>query len=368
MCPLNLSQAQLPSLQGRGWSRAAILLRVIAVLVFLGLIYLLSRNQPLPGRLGQVSLLDIFWKLIVPLVPAILLLVPVLWRNICPLAQFNIIGHQVRSSLGRSPDRPPTGNKNVRLLHSKHGLYVAMSLLSLLVPARLLLLNADSEALAALLAVLAMASFAAGMFFPFKSGWCSSICPVYPVEKTYGMSPLLLGENTLCRIRISNHDLKCAGCIRECLDLKLTPGPGKSVGRTVKWRPGRGLRLFISAFPGFVAAYLVLSQYIRLEAFMLVPRCLLVYCSFLAMVLVSAGIYRVLERRLSTDVGAKRLDLLFVALAFNLYYWMAVPGVVAIVGSLLSTPDTVGLHSSLANAIGACGIFLLTACWLWRNW
>lgn len=48
------------------------------------------------------------------------------------------------------------------------------------------------------------------------------------------------------------------------------------------------------------------------------------------MVLVSAGIYRVLERLLSTDVGARRLDLLFVAIAFNLYYWMAVPGVVAI--------------------------------------
>jgi len=69
----------------------AVLLRAIAGVVFLAFIYLLSQNQPLLGHLGQVRPLDIFWKLIVPLVPAILLVAPVLWRNICPLAYFNIL-------------------------------------------------------------------------------------------------------------------------------------------------------------------------------------------------------------------------------------------------------------------------------------
>lgn len=91
MCPLNLSQAQVLSFHGRGWSRVAVLLRAIAGVVFLAFIYLLSQNQPLLGHLGQVRPLDIFWKLIVPLVPAILLVAPVLWRNICPLAYFNIL-------------------------------------------------------------------------------------------------------------------------------------------------------------------------------------------------------------------------------------------------------------------------------------
>ena len=349
----------------------AVLLRAFAVVVFLAFIYLLSQNQPLLGHLGQVRPLDIFWKLIVPLVPVILLVAPVLWRNICPLAYFNIVGHQMASAFEKGSDRgqplSTSSSRDIRLWLSKRGLYVAMSLLFLLVSARLLLFNAVSEALAVLLAVLAAASFAAGMLLPFKSGWCSSICPVYPVEKTYGMSPFVLGENTLCQIRISNHDLKCAGCIRECLDLKLANGPGKRVRQAVKWRPGKGLRLFISAFPGFVAAYVVLSQYVRLEAFTPVLRCLFVYCCFLAMVFVSVGIYRIFGRLLTpAGVAVRRLDLVFVAIAFNLYYWMAVPSAVAIVGSLLSTP--VGVHGLLANAAGMSGIFLLSAIWLWRNW
>lgn len=348
-------------------------LRATALLVFLLFIYLLGQNQPLPGQQGKVRSLDIFWKLIVPLVPAILLVAPVLWRNICPLAFFNIQGHKTAGAFDRGCDRgqpfPATGKKGIRLWLSKRGLYVAMSLLFLLVPARLLFFNAASEALAVLLFVLAVASFAAGALLPFKSGWCSSICPVYPVEKTYGMSPLVLGENTLCRIRTSNHDLRCAGCIRECLDLKLTNGPGKRVGQAVKWRPGKGMRLFISAFPGFVAAYVVFSKYVSLDAFTPVSRCLIVYFSFLAMVFVSMGIYRMLRSlplRAPIDVAARRLDLSFVAIAFNLYYWMAVPGAVAIVGSLLSTP--VGVHGLVANAACMSFTLLLSAIWLWRNW
>jgi hypothetical protein len=51
-------------------------------------------------------------------------------------------------------------------------------------------------------------AFIVGMLFKGKSGWCSSICPLLPVQRIYGQTPFLLVANTHCP--------PCVGCAKHC--------------------------------------------------------------------------------------------------------------------------------------------------------
>lgn len=353
------------ALKGEIWTRTALSLRFTSVAVLLILVYLLACNLPLPATLGEVRSVDVFWKLIVPLVPTILLVSPSLWRNICPLAFINIAGNNFRRLI-----KLRISSRSMEFALSKYGLHVAMFLLFLIVPGRLLIFNRNSEFLLLLLLLLAIASFLAGILFPYKSGWCSSICPVYPVEATYGLNPLILGENTLCRTQTAQGELNCLGCTRNCLDLKVTPGPRKTVGSNAEWHPSPALSFFIGAFPGFVSAYWLLSNCAQLNGPLEMSRCLLVYLYFLALILFSLAIHKLVRLVLRVKhmgvLGAKRLDLTYVALAFNMYYWMSIPGFVLTLGSLFDISsawdeDTIILATK-------AGVTLLSAIWIRRNW
>lgn len=350
------------ALQGEIWTLTAEALRIGAIMVFMILAYLLAKDVPLGSHLEQLRALDIFWKIIVPLVPAILLVSPALWRNMCPLAFLNIAGNRVKQLVPLSSKRP-----KVNPVLSKYGLYIGMILLFLIVPGRLLIFNRNGEVLLLLLLLLAIASFLAGILFPYKSGWCSAICPVYPVEAAYGLNPLILGENTLCRTQTPQGELNCFGCTRHCLDLKVSPGPDKKVASNAEWRPRPALSLFISAFPGFVSAYWLLSTHTELNGPAAIPRCLLVYFCFFVLMLLSAATYKLLRLVLSLrQVGVKRLDLAYVALAFNIYYWMSIPGFVSTVGALLDI--TADWYQDTITFGATASLTLLSAAWMRRNW
>ena len=48
------------------------------------------------------------------------------------------------------------------------------------------------------------------MFLKGKSGWCSTICPLLPVQRIYGQTPLMLVANAHCQ--------PCVGCVKNCYD------------------------------------------------------------------------------------------------------------------------------------------------------
>jgi len=65
---------------GNGWWRAAQLTGMIATVALLvGLV------------LWPEPTLKVLWNLVVPLVPASLLITPAIWRGVCPLATLNMV-------------------------------------------------------------------------------------------------------------------------------------------------------------------------------------------------------------------------------------------------------------------------------------
>ena len=51
---------------------------------------------------------------------------------------------------------------------------------------------------------------AAGSVFKGKSGWCSTFCPLLPVQRIYGQTPFTVVRNSHCE--------PCVGCTTNCYD------------------------------------------------------------------------------------------------------------------------------------------------------
>lgn len=344
----------------RSFSAAA---RITAVAVLTAFVCLLVRNNPFSAGSDLVRPIDIFWKLVVPLVPAMLLVAPALWRNVCPLAYFNLLGHRARKALVKGEG----GSSRQGLWHdghvwfSKNGLYLGMVLLFVIVPLRLNVLNYAGDLLAVVLTVLVFVTFVAGIIFPFKSGWCSSICPVYPVEKFYAMSPLVYGENTLCQD--DSGGLRCIGCSRACLDVEI----GSEKANALAGEQAQS-EIFPGMFPGFVLAYLILSANGGWRMLPWDKECLVLYSVFAVLILVSLIVYRLCSRGIVyagfSEAGSRRFRLVWVALTFNLYYLIAAPAAISTLAALFGLqPVAAAMTTSLECAIGS-----LSVLWLWCNW
>ena len=165
----------------------------------------------LVGLLARPTVaLFVLWNVLIPLVPVSLLLSPLIWRNVCPLATISMGLNRKAVTRKLSPEAA-----------SRTGM-VAVLLLVLLVPARRFLFNTDGMALAIVIVGVALLALILGAFFNAKAGFCNSICPVLPVERLYGQAPLLKTDNARCE--------SCSLCTpRGCIDV----APGKSIAHTV---------------------------------------------------------------------------------------------------------------------------------------
>lgn len=193
-------------------------------------------------RWPEVALFAL-WNLLIPLVPASLLIAPDLWRNVCPLATLNTAANGL---LGRRR----LGNGWVVGTGA-----AGMVLLGVLVPARRFLLNTDGLALAVTVGLVGLVALTLGAVFDLKAGFCNAICPVLPVERLYGQRPFVRLGNPRCR--------PCTLCTQVgCIDLSPTKSIAQTLGperRTTHWlRTPFGV--FAAAFPGFVLGYFTLSD------------------------------------------------------------------------------------------------------------
>jgi nitrite reductase (NADH) large subunit len=215
-------------------------------------------------------------------------------------------------------------------------------LLVLLVPARRFLFNTDGIALAAVIVAVALLALALGAFFAIKAGFCNAICPVLPVERLYGQSPLLRVGNARCET--------CSSCTqRGCIDL----GPEKSIQQTLgsdrqgtRWlRSGFGI--FAAAFPGFVIGYYTTTD-VPLNAAGSVYLHILLYAA-ISYLSVSVAVY------LFKPVSAAAFVVLG-AVAAGLYYWFAVEVVLTAFG-------VAGLWPMIGRALAllVVGIWLVEA-------
>ena len=250
--------------------------------------------------------LFILWNVLIPLVPVSLMVSPLIWRNVCPLATLNMASNR------RSVTRKLTNG-----LAAKAGI-VAIVLLAVLVPARRFAFNTDGTSLAIVIVAVGLLALALGVVFDAKAGFCNAICPVLPVERLYGQAPLLQVPNARCP--------SCSLCTqRGCIDLS----PEKSVAQTLastrqsaSWlRTGFGA--FAAAFPGFIVGYYTSSDVALSAAGS-------VYLYIGAWALGSYVLVTVLVQLFKLQSGLALL--LLGGLALSLYYWYAVEVVLTAMG------------------------------------
>lgn len=178
--------------------------------------------------------LTLLWNVLIPAAPLLFLLVPGVWRNLCPLATASLLPHRFGWSRGRRLPR------RVQAWTALGGVVLLM----LLVPARRIVFDHHAAAAVWLLLGAGALAFGAGLLFEAKSGWCAGLCPVRPVETLYGERPLATVENAHCG--------SCSYCSTPCPDATPASQPGRG-GSALADRLAH--HLMVGAFPGFVWAW-----------------------------------------------------------------------------------------------------------------
>jgi len=274
--------------------------------------------------------LTLFWGVVVPLLPLSFLVSPLLWRGVCPLATLNQLGNRAG------------GGRRLPAAHSAWAGVPAIALLFVLVPARHLVFNTRGDWLVATIVVVAVLAYALGTRFDARAGFCNRLCPVLPVERLYGQRPLLEVENGRCA--------SCSVCTpRGCLDLARDRTVAQVLGPVRRRRAWvfSPFALFATAFPGFVLGYFTVGDATPSQALGL-------YAHVLGFAAASAGVLTALLW--SAAASTMRALPWLGALSAAIYYWFAVPVLLA----------ALGVTASGAAWTGRLVLLLVLAAWLRR--
>jgi hypothetical protein len=269
-------------------------LQSIVLAVGLTLVWLLAFEP----KIG----INLMWSVIIPVAPFLVTVAPGLWRNICPMATVGLLPRLLGFSLEVTMPR-----KCVAVMGalSVAGLYF-------IVPLRQVLLNMNGPATAIMLVAAAVVAFSMGMVFQWRSGWCTSLCPIHAVEKLYGTSPAIELKNARCRA--------CQQCTNPCPDS--TPGMTPTItGPT--WLEEKIGRLLTGSFVGFVWGWFQVPNYTGLVG---VDEIVNTYAWPLGCALASYVVFEALNV-LFNDFPKVRgvIARSFAAGAVSTYYWYVVP-------------------------------------------
>jgi NADPH-dependent 2,4-dienoyl-CoA reductase/sulfur reductase-like enzyme/ferredoxin len=299
---------------------------VLAVTLALALLLLLR-----PG-LG----LMLFWGLAIPVLPALLVVAPGLWRQVCPMALLN----QLPRSFGRGLARElPEAWK-------RWSFAIAVGLFVGAVALRAPWLNGGGVAVGlGVFGVLALA-LAGGLVFKGRSGWCGTFCPLGPIQRHYGQAPLVLVRNGYCE--------PCVGCQKNCYDFNPRAAIFSDVHDDDPRHAGQR-RLFMGLLPGLLLGYFVPAQAGVDDAWLRSGW-------LLGGALASAGVYSVLLAYL--PLAPYRLSLAFGALAVAVFYAFAGPLIVGTLAQLAGAEPPAALVQAsratgllLAAALAASGLY-----------
>ncbi|WP_183095991.1 FAD-dependent oxidoreductase [Nocardioides stalactiti] len=285
--------------------------------------------------------LRLFFGVVVPVLPILFFVAPGVWRNICPLSSANQSARVLGFTLGRTA---PTWMR-------ERGYLLAMTLFFGIAGARLAVFNDSGTATAALLLVVIGAAFTGGVLFKGKSGWCSSICPLLPVQRLYGQTPFVLSPNSHCR--------PCLACTRNCFDFQpqLAQQADLHAPETA-WHQPR--RLFASALPGFVLGFFLLLDRPELSTADTAGRLAL-------FVATSIGAFAAVEAFLGISAGM--VTALCGAVALNLFYWFGAPRSGDALSSLLRVGDLSWLRwPAIAVVLPLTLLWLVRTSWAERRY
>jgi NADPH-dependent 2,4-dienoyl-CoA reductase/sulfur reductase-like enzyme/ferredoxin len=311
---------QIPSLISvRAWW----LIRAAVLAVTLSVVALLWVDPPVGLR--------IFWGVAIPLLPIFFFLAPGVWRNICPLASSNQLPRALKWTRAMTPPQ--------WLKRSSYA--ISISFFVLFVSLRKLGLQTSGLWTGALLLAVIASAFTGGMIFKGKSGWCSSICPLLPVQRVYGQTPFLLVANTHCQ--------PCVGCTKNCYDFNPKVAYLADLHAESSWSAGR--KYFIAAFPGLILGFFKVPS-------VPVASVGLIYGELALYVAASLAVFFLLDSFIG--VSTHKLTTLYAVAALNIFYWFAFPVMVkAVSGSVSPVPLTWAARAA---------VLALSAVWVVRTY
>lgn len=175
--------------------------------------------------------IHLFWNILIPVAPALLVLATGVWRNICPLAFAALLPRRLGLSQRRSLSLRQSGRLQL----------AAVVLLLILVPLRHAFFNLHGPATAGLVFGLVLIAATAGYFFEWKSAWCAGLCPIHPVERLYGSNAAFSPSNAHCD--------GCRRCVALCPDS--TPNIHPLTSQRTRSQIFAG-HLLVGGFPGFI--------------------------------------------------------------------------------------------------------------------
>jgi NADPH-dependent 2,4-dienoyl-CoA reductase/sulfur reductase-like enzyme/ferredoxin len=236
-----------------------------------------------------------FFQVIVPLLPILFFTAPGLWRNICPLAAAN------QTPRVRGFTKALTVPDWLR----RYGALISIFLFFGITSTRIAFFNASARGLSILLSLTILNAFVAGWMFKGKSGWCTSVCPLLPLQRAYGQTPFAKVPNSHCQ--------PCVGCTKNCYDFRPSVAYQADMhDPDPQWSAPR--KLFVSALPGFVLGFFLLVSHPGLT----LPE---VYLRLAAFFLGSVGLFYAAQALTGLDTTITVA--VWAATAISIFYWFA---------------------------------------------
>ena len=273
----------------RAWRAVQYILLLAGLSLVATLIY-----QPVIG-------INIFWNIFIPAAPALIVIAPGLWRNICPLATFALLPRQ----FGLSRRTVPT---------PQHAAWLAaagLAALFLIVPLRHLSLDTSGPMTALMLILAAVCAFTLGVVYERRGAWCNSLCPIHPAEKLYGLMSGITVSNTRCD--------NCSKCYIPCPDSTRSMNPAVTGSSRVEKAVGH---IMVGGFPGFIWGWYQIPDYrVAVGASEITAA----YAWPLGCALATLILYRWIWRYCHTPDAYRKLIKLFATAAVCTYYWYRIP-------------------------------------------
>lgn len=282
--------------------------------------------------------IDLMWNVLIPAAPAVVVIIPGVWRNICPMATTGLLPRH----FGRS-------KKKVMPQELRSKLVVASFIgLLAIVPLRHLFLNTSGPATGIMLILAAGTAIWLGFNYDWRSGWCSSLCPIHPVEKLYGSMPAITVPNVHCT--------ECEKCVTPCPDSthKMTP----LVTNTDKTEKKIGL-LLVGGFFGYVYGWYQVPDY---TGSLTIMNWINAFAWPLGGFAISYMLFKFLMDNSSKSEQAVWIRL-FSMFAVAAYYWYRIPMLFGFSelpnnGALIDLSDVLPIWFQTVSQIGTSAFFI----------
>ncbi len=283
--------------------------------------------------------IQLLWNFLIPIAPALLVIAPGIWRNVCPMAFTTLFSNRLNWS--QKKKLPAKLQKRLYTL--------SVILLLLIVPLRHAWLDTSGPLSALFIVSLVVTGVTLGFRYNWKSAWCNSLCPIHPVERLYGAKPISSVPNTQC--------ISCEKCAAPCPDSTPKMNPGlirkSNTDNLLAY-------IMIGGFPGFIWGWFQVQDYSNGVSWsQLFDIYFWPFVGMAVSTILFIGLSVIRKQRLHPQLIS-----IFTALAVSTYYWYRIP---ALLGYGLYPGDGMLVDLSHSVPLELITIFtsLLTVFFIW---